>query len=293
LGGVSCNISKCPNQLVRNSDVEVVIDATWAFSYISDGTDDNIQAVLGSGCASRMVSLLNHPNVKVQVPALRTVGNIITGTEAQTQVLLDVNVLPLLYRLLQSPRKAVRKEACWTISNIVAGSEKHTTFVINANVMPMIIKLLSTSDLDVKKEAAWVISNATSFKVPDHVRYLVNGQCLKPLIDLLAISDNKLILIVLEALENILAVGDQLVKNRQEATNTFTLLIEEAEGIDRLEALQSHENTQIYDKVVRLLENYFGAAEEVENLAPAVATNQLTYNFGSNITQPPTGGFTF
>jgi hypothetical protein len=158
------------NQLVRNSDVEVVIDACWALSYISDGTNDNIQAVLDCGCASRMVSLLNHPNVKVQVPALRTIGNIITGTETQTQVLLDHNVLPLLYRLLNSPRKALRKESCWTISNIVAGSQKHTQFVITSNVFPNIVKLLSTNELDVKKEAAYVISNASSWKVPEQIK---------------------------------------------------------------------------------------------------------------------------
>jgi importin subunit alpha-1 len=87
-----------------------MIDACWALSYISDGNNDNIQAVLDCGCASRMVSLLNHPSYKVQVPALRTVGNIITGSEKQTQVLLDLNVLPLLYRLLQSPRKGTEMD---------------------------------------------------------------------------------------------------------------------------------------------------------------------------------------
>ena len=43
------------NQLIRSSDVEVMIDACWALSYISDGNDDNIQSVLDCGCANRMV----------------------------------------------------------------------------------------------------------------------------------------------------------------------------------------------------------------------------------------------
>ncbi len=69
-------------------------------------------------------------------------------------------------------------------------------------------------------------------------------------------------------------------------------MIEEVEGIDRLEELQNHENEEIYKKAVKILESYFAAEEEVENLAPNIAANQQSFSFAPSI-QAPSGGFVF
>ncbi|KAG5551698.1 hypothetical protein RHGRI_009944 [Rhododendron griersonianum] len=60
-------------------------DACWALSYLSDGTNDKIQAVIEAGVCPRLVELLRHPSPSVLIPALRTVGNIVTGDDIQTQ----------------------------------------------------------------------------------------------------------------------------------------------------------------------------------------------------------------
>jgi len=41
-----------------NDDEEVLTDACWAFSYLSDGTYDNIQALIEAGVCGRLVELL-------------------------------------------------------------------------------------------------------------------------------------------------------------------------------------------------------------------------------------------
>lgn len=41
-----------------HNDVEVLGDAVWAVSYLSDGPNDNIQAVIEAGCCRRLVELL-------------------------------------------------------------------------------------------------------------------------------------------------------------------------------------------------------------------------------------------
>ena len=51
---------------------------------------------------------------------------------------------------------------------------------------------------------------------------------------------------MLDALSNLLAAGDELGKAKGE--NEFTKAFDEAEGVDKLEALQEHKNADIYDK---------------------------------------------
>ncbi|AQK92819.1 Importin subunit alpha [Zea mays] len=79
--------------LIHSQDEEVLTDACWALSYLSDGTNDKIQAVIESGVFPRLVELLMHPSASVLIPALRTVGNIVTGDDMQTQTLGIINFL--------------------------------------------------------------------------------------------------------------------------------------------------------------------------------------------------------
>src|SRR5690606_4494642 len=53
-------------ELIHSADSEVVVDATWALSYLSDGDDHRIAAVLAAGVAPRLVALLGHSTAAVQ-----------------------------------------------------------------------------------------------------------------------------------------------------------------------------------------------------------------------------------
>lgn len=44
--------------LIRMTDEEVLTDACWALSYLSDGTNDKIQAVIEAGVCPRLIELL-------------------------------------------------------------------------------------------------------------------------------------------------------------------------------------------------------------------------------------------
>lgn len=75
--------------------------------------------------------------------------------------------------------------------------------------------------------------------------------------------------------------------------NPFATVIDEAEGTDKIEQLQSHTHEEIYEKAVSILETFFDVEDgEVENLAPAVDANN-TYAFGAGAAPASGGAFNF
>nr|KAJ0197483.1 hypothetical protein LSAT_V11C700371760 [Lactuca sativa] len=155
-------------QLIHSNDEEVLTDACWALSYLSDGTNDKIQAVIEANVCPRLVELLNHPSPSFLIPALRTVVNIVTGDDMQTQYIINHQALPCLLNLL---------------------TNNHKKTVIEANIIGPLIHLLQNAEFDIKKEATWAISNATSGGSHDQIKYLVSEGCIKPLCDLLICPD--------------------------------------------------------------------------------------------------------
>lgn len=272
-------------KLIYSVDVETLIDACWAISYLSDGPPEAIQAVIDARIPKRLVELLGHDITAVQTPALRAVGNIVTGNDLQTQVIINAGVLPALLPLLSSQKESIRKEASWTISNITAGNPEQIQAVIDANLIPPLIRLLGSADYKTKKEACWAISNASSGGLtrPDIIRYLVSQGCIKPLCDLLAVAENKIIEVTLDALENILKMGELDKETRGLPDNENALYIEECGGMEKIFDCQNNENSKIYEKAYNVVDKYFSADDDIEDtgLAPDQSGNTFAFNAGN------------
>merc|ERR1740138_1986455 len=54
------------SQLIFSGDVEVITDSCWALSYLSDGPNERIQAVIQAGVCPRLVELLQRASPLVQ-----------------------------------------------------------------------------------------------------------------------------------------------------------------------------------------------------------------------------------
>merc|ERR550534_2755534 len=254
------------SNLLFHPDNDVLTDACWAFSYISDDIgpyNEKISAVIQSGAVPRLINLLGHKSNNVKHPALRTIGNIVTGDDNQTQVVLDNNALPQLLVLLSNVKKAIRKEACWTISNITAGSVDQIEAVIKHSLFEPVIHLMQRGEFDVKKEAAWAVSNATSGGSPEQIRYLVTLDVIPSLCDLLTLNNLKVIQVALEGLENILKLGELSGVSGQ-GKNLYAIKVEECGGLDQLENLQTVEmiGDEIYERLITIVRKYFGGDQD-------------------------------
>ena len=234
------------SKLIHSPDYEVLIDACWAISYLSDRSNDKSQAVIEAGVVPRLVELFNHQSSSVQIPALRSVGNLVTGGGLQAQIIITAGALPALSTLLSSPNDTICKEACWIVSNIASGSPPQIQAVIDANLFPPVINHLANSpNLKIRKEACWAISNATfgGLREPSQVRYLVQQGCIKPLCDfLLTVMDDKSIQVALDAIDNILKVGEQYrLAAGAGAVNQYAIDVEDAGGMVTIQKLKTRE----------------------------------------------------
>ena len=107
-------------QILRSpsSDNGAKTNALWALSFISDGDDDRIQAVIDSGVLDVIIAILGgEPNLAT--PALRMVGNLVSGNDDQTQAVIDAGLMFQMETLLNSSKRMIRKEACWVLRNTV------------------------------------------------------------------------------------------------------------------------------------------------------------------------------
>merc|ERR1712216_511477 len=217
------------SHMIYSNDEEVLTDAAWALSYMSDGPNDRIQKVIEAGVCRRLVELLNHMSFSVVTPALRTVGNIVTGDDMQTQIVINCGALARLGALLLSPKKGIRKEACWTISNITAGTKEQIQTVVDSAIIPPLVELLKNAEFDIKKEAAWAISNATSGGSSDQIKFVVDQQCIPPLCDLLDMKDGRIVTVALDG-----------AQKAGKGNSVYGQMVEASGGLDKIEQLQTH-----------------------------------------------------
>lgn len=271
-------------QLIHHTDINILVDTVWALSYLTDGGNEQIQMVIDSEVVPFLVPLLSHPDVKVQTAALRAVGNIVTGTDDETQVVLNCDALSHFPALLTHPKEKINKESVWFLSNITAGNQQQVQAVIDAGLIPLIIHHLVRGDFQTKKEAAWAISNLTISGRKEQVSYVVEQGVIPPFCDLLSVKDTQVVQVVLDGINNILKMAADEVDH-------ICQLIEECGGLDKIESLQNHENSDIYRLAYEIIDNYFSDdAEENPSVLPESTTQGFQFDPNSTV---PSDGFKF
>ena len=93
--------------------------------------------------------------------------------------------------------------------------------------------------------------------------------------DLLTAQDNKIVTLALYGLENILKVGETAMHENGLPENPCAQHVENAGGLDKIDALQQHEDVGIYEISLRILERYFDAVDAVTGKCNVQPSNPI------------------
>ena len=124
------------------------------------------------------------------------------------------------------------------------------------------------------------MTNLTSGGALEQIVYLVGQGVLGPMCDLLTAKDDKAVCVILDGISNILSAAKKLDEQEKVRLESFPRvehvhykiqfqvgqMIEELEGLDKLEALQSHENEAVYEKALDIIQTYFAEDDEGEEV---------------------------
>ena len=114
-----------------------------------------------------------------------------------------------------------------------------------------------------QKEAAWAVTNLTSGGTIQQIVALCASGALKPMCDLLDANDERTVCVLLDGVMNILSAAQ-----KQGEVDKVANVIEECEGLDKIENLQTHENEDIYQKALEIIDTFFTDVAEDQNQPP-------------------------
>ena len=264
--------------LMSHHVTEVIIEALWALSFITDG-DDRIDFAMQFGMLPRVVELLRHESPEIKIPAVRIVSNFAQGSDAATDYVVKSGALLLAPELLSHTSGKVRKETCWMLSHLSAGPLDQIQYLVDNGLLAAAVPCLSANEFFVKKEAMWIFANICEVGSLNHVGHILSVGFLDPFCLLLQVHDLKVLQTVLQALSRLLEHGSDF-GTMQGEDNPILPMLKKNGALDEIERLTTHTNSKVNHFVESILEMVY-ADEQEEWMGEdfgAAAVGQFNFN---------------
>ena len=250
-----------------SEDSDILSDCLWTISYLLDTDDDDrIGYIAQQDLIHKVVDLMGSKDLCVYIPSLRVMGNILSASDpAVIERCLWANVLDQLTNLLYQTNHNLVKESLWALSNISAGPCSHVERLVHSDVFNRVQSLTTSPNIDIRKEATFVMCNAVTgsdFKIRTEIYEKTSGGVLRSFLKALRINDFRLIINLLEGIEELLKLDEVLgTKNTDQA---IAYALEQMDGLDTLDEVMKHPSMDVYNRCNEILTKYFDPANAMD-----------------------------
>ncbi|KAF6081602.1 karyopherin subunit alpha 7 [Phyllostomus discolor] len=159
-------------------------------------------------------------------------------------------MLSILSCLLRHQDSEVLCYTCRALSYLTEVCDGHIGQVVDMLVLPRLVELMTSSKFDilghfqVQKDAICAVANFVSGGTLDQMIQLIHSGVLEPLVNLLTIPDMNVVINVLDIIFLLLQATMESLPELPEI-ESLCVPMEERGRLDRIKALQYHENRQI------------------------------------------------
>ncbi|GAU11879.1 hypothetical protein TSUD_195020 [Trifolium subterraneum] len=203
--------------------------AAWLLAYIASGSFKHTEMIIDHGAAP----IFGKP----QPPFEQALSFLSYGSNDKIQAVIEAGVCARLVQLLLHPSPSVVIHALRTLGNIATGDDMQTQAVIEAGLIASLVNLFQNAEFHIQTEVAWAFFNASSGDTNEQIKYLVGKV-------------------------------EKSFGNAGDHVNLYARMINDAEGLKKIENMQSHDNNEIYEKAVKILKTYYSLEDEDETLPP-------------------------
>lgn len=193
----------------------------------------------GAGLLHSAYGLVTHENELLRLEALKCVGNFVTFSSEAGLDLLRKGLLDTLTPLL-SDTKDIQSETLWLISSLLADANPSEA-VISHPIFPSILHSLVNPVNKIRQEAIVCVHNLTCARTPTVIHAFISHNGIELIGENIAISDSKILNLVLGILINVLEIGSEDMKRTaKERLSQFE---------SSLDRLLDHRNIKIKERV--------------------------------------------
>ncbi len=238
--------------MLYTKDEEAEESALWGLSYVFERSTEPMEKLLDSVNLHTLSQFVTHDRVELATPALTALGNICTNTAKDVERVLSANGLDAIgYIVLMHKHPTLLPVACWILSNIAAGPPEHVELLIRNKFIAELSQLVLTHpQAAIKVEACWALANSFCESTRYQSMDMVGQDALEAMLSMLTSSNANLVMAVLTTVGKLMEID----KNYGGELKTQ---FESLGGLSALEGLQLHSNKDIYDMVVKILDQNY------------------------------------
>lgn len=236
-----------------------------SFTQANDDRIDRVQCLLDHDIMNDIKALVNNRCEDIVSYTSKILVNLTQRCSVdQIRVILESGVIRQVQPQLTHGSHEVRQHLCTFISNVAAISGNHNSYLIhtNHNIVSDVIHLARNDVYSVRIPALRVLIQICNNKeLPfGQIEYLVHMGIMDALVSVFTHEmDVTTLLGAIDALSSVLSSGNMA------NTIFFRRVFEECDGLDKLESMQFHKNSEIFTKVSLFLDRYFLKEKNVEN----------------------------